>query len=305
MKIITEETRSIANQRFQKMGLELTISKNSYECDDFLSSSIESRIFDLHAAFSDKNVKAIITTIGGFNSNQLLNHIDFNLIKKNPKILCGYSDITVLLNSIYAKTGLVTYYGPHYSTFGMKKGIEYTQEYFKKCLFKKKEYQILPSKKWNDDEWFKDQEKRHFVKNTGFGIFNTGFAKGKIVGGNLCTFLLLFGTEFRPKLDKSILFIEDDESTNRFWFDRNLQSLLQQEDFPKVNGIVIGRTQRKSNITDKVLEKILSTKKELDGIPVITRADFGHTSPMATFPIGGTIKVTAEKESAVIEIKEH
>src|SRR3989339_1864763 len=133
MAILSEEIKNIANRRFEELGLKLSLGKHVNESDEFNSSLIKSRVDDLHEAFSDKNVKAIITVIGGFNSNQLLRYIDWDLIKNNPKIFCGYSDITALNNSIYAKTGLVTYSGPHYSSFGQELYFDYTLEYFKKC----------------------------------------------------------------------------------------------------------------------------------------------------------------------------
>src|SRR3990167_2363671 len=109
MAIISEESKKIANQRFSDLGLKLSFGKHVEEKDDFCSSSIASRAEDLHEAFFDKNVKAIITVIGGFNSNQLLKYIDWKIIKDNPKIFCGFSDITILNNAILQKTGLVSY----------------------------------------------------------------------------------------------------------------------------------------------------------------------------------------------------
>ena len=91
---------------WHKEGFNLTFSKNSCEIGKFHSSSIASRVEDIHEAFCDPNVKMIITCLGGFNTNQLLRHLDYDLIAKNPKILCGYSDITALHNAIYAKTGI-------------------------------------------------------------------------------------------------------------------------------------------------------------------------------------------------------
>lgn len=120
MKIISAESQEIANKRLTDLGFKITFGKHINESDEFASSSIESRIRDLHEAFLDKNVKAILTVIGGFNSNQLLKYIDWNIIKNNPKIFCGYSDITALNNAILKKTGLVSYYGPHYSSFGQE-----------------------------------------------------------------------------------------------------------------------------------------------------------------------------------------
>src|SRR3989338_9159683 len=100
MAIISKRVRKIAVQRFEDLGFKVTFSKHSEEKDIFNSSSIKSKVTDLHEAFSDKNVKAIFTTIGGFNSNQIIKHLDYQLIKNNPKILCGYSDITALANAI-------------------------------------------------------------------------------------------------------------------------------------------------------------------------------------------------------------
>ena len=304
MAMISEESKKIANKRFEELELKVSFSKNVSESDEFNSSSIDSRIEDLHAAFLDKNVKGIFTTIGGYNSNQLLKQIDFDIIKNNPKIICGYSDITALSNSIYSKTNLVTYYGPHYSTFGMKKGLDYTLDYLKKCLMQKNEFELSASSEWSDDLWFSDQEKREFIKNPGYNSFLEGETSGTIIGGNLCTLNLLQGTEFMPSLEDSILFLEDDEATNSTEFDRNLQSLLHQPNFKKVKGLVIGRFQKASKISTSLLEKILSTKKELQNMPIITNADFGHTTPHFTFPIGGTAKIKSGKETT-IKIIEH
>ena len=103
------------------MGYKVSFGKNVMNSvnEDFCCGSISDRVADIHEAFRDKNVKAILTVIGGYNINQLLDYIDFKLIKENPKIFCGFSDITALSNAIYSKTGLVTYYGPHFSSFGM------------------------------------------------------------------------------------------------------------------------------------------------------------------------------------------
>ena len=105
-------------QYLRAQGFHVTFSENCRELDEFGSSSVASRVEDLHAAFADPKVKMIVSCTGGFNVNQILPHLDYELIRKNPKILCGYSDITALLHAIYAKTGLVTYHGPHFSTWG-------------------------------------------------------------------------------------------------------------------------------------------------------------------------------------------
>lgn len=302
LAIISKEIQEIANKRFFELGLKLSFGKHVNKIDKFNSSSIESRIEDLHEGFSDKNVKAVITVIGGFNSNQLLRYIDWDLIKNNPKIFLGYSDITILNNAIFAKTGLVNYSGPHYSSFGQKLYFDYTLDYFKKCLMDDKLFDIKPSNSWSDDKWHSDQIKRELINNSGYLVINEGNADGIIFGANLCTFNLLQGTEYFPDLTDSILFLEDDYETVPHTFDRDLQSLIHLPDFSKVKGLVIGRFQKKSNMTDGLLTKIIKTKKELDKIPVIANVDFGHTDPKITFPIGGEVKIITSKNKVLIEI---
>ncbi|MDO8668313.1 MAG: LD-carboxypeptidase, partial [bacterium] len=172
LAIISKEQRDIANKRFLDLGFKLTFGKHVEEINSFNSSKIESRIEDLHEAFSDKRVRAILTVIGGFNSNQLLRYIDWSIIKSNPKILCGFSDITALSNAIYAKTGLVSYSGPHYSSFGEKLYFDYSLEYFKKCLMSDDAFDILPSENWSDDAWYKEQDNRQIIKNSGWWVIN-------------------------------------------------------------------------------------------------------------------------------------
>lgn len=305
LTIINDESKQIAINNLKNMGFIVSFSKNCSEIDEFNSSSIKSRISDLHEAFLDKNVKAILTVIGGYNSNQLLDSIDYEIIKNNPKIVCGYSDITVLNNAIYKMTNLTTYMGPHFSLFGMVKGLEYTKDYFKKCLMGESDFVVEPSKQWCDDAWFLDQGNRVFFENEGYEVINEGVARGIIVGGNLCTFNLLHGTRYMPDLENKILFIEDDSLSSPETFDRDLQSLMHQPNFDKVKGIVIGKFQIDMNITRENLYKIIKTQSAFNNIPVITEANFGHTNPRITFPIGGEAEIIAEKNSAKIIIRKH
>jgi muramoyltetrapeptide carboxypeptidase LdcA involved in peptidoglycan recycling len=307
LSLVSEDNIHIAVKALEAEGFNVSFSRNCREKDMFISSSIKSRVDDLHKAFKDKNVNAILTAIGGFNSNQLLKYINYDIIKNNPKIICGYSDITALANAIFAKTGVITYIGPHFSTWGMKKEFEYNKEYFYKCVMKNKEFLIEPSKTWSDDAWYKDQNNRVLEKNEGYLVIHEGKAEGQIVGGNLGTFALLFGTEFMPDLSGKIVFVEDDAATDGsddVTFDRELQSLVSQPNFNKVKGLIIGRFQKKSKMTPEKLKYIISTKEELKNIPVIAEADFGHTNPLFTFPIGGTAEIKA-KENASIKIIKH
>lgn len=299
MGIISPSVRSIALKRLEDLGLRVSFSKHCEERDVFDSSSVESRLGDIHEAFADKKIKAILTTIGGCNSIHLLKELDYELIKNNPKILCGYSDITTLQNAIFAKTGLVTYSGPHFSTFGCLRGIDYAIDCFQKCLFEgPKEIPLFSSSSWSDDEWYLDQEKRKFMPNPGYAAIHFGEASGIIVGGNIDSFNVLQGTEYMPSLRDAVLFLEDNYPMTADILDRHIHSLILQPDFQYVKGIVLGRFQIDSKITVDLLQKIVDSKKELKNIPVIAEADFGHTLPLFTFPIGGEVRLES-KPSAV------
>ena len=308
-KIISEETREIAKKRFADMGISVSYSKHCDEIDDFVSSSIASRLEDLHEAFADKSVDGILTAIGGFNTNQLIDKIDYTLIKNNPKILCGFSDITCLCHAITAKTDVVTYSGPHFSSFGMVHGFDYTLDYFKKCLLENNPYQVIPAKEFSNDEWFMDQEKRNFTPNSGFWVINKGNGsefEGKLVGGHVRCLSSLQGTEFWPSLENTILFLEEDEETNAVLFDRLLQSLIHQADFKHVKALIIGRFKPESKIDRNLLEQIIHTKEALKELPVIANFDIGHSTPIITYPIGGRISLKMrEDELPIIEILEH
>lgn len=307
MAILNQDCIDIAKERLESLGLVVTFGKNVMEYDpDYMAASVDLRVKDLHDAFLDNNVKAILTAIGGFNSNSLLDYIDYDIIKNNPKIFCGFSDITALLNSIYAKTNLITYLGPHFSSFGMLKGIEYTYDHFKDMFFEDKEIDIKASEEWSDDAWFIDQENRNFYKHDGMFIINEGEARGEIVAGNLCTLNLLQGTQYMPNIANKILFLEDDNLSGDVFlmeFDRNLQSLIHMEEFKTVKAIILGRAELLSDMNKEKWIKLIKGKKELNNIPVIADANFGHTTPIMTIPIGGEVKLMAKNNKIELKIK--
>lgn len=303
MAIISKETINYALDVFHKLGFKVSFGKYVNEIDQFKSSSIESRIEDLHTAFSDNSVDGVLTIIGGYNSNQLLEHIDWSLIQQNPKVFCGYSDITILNNAIFSQTGLVTFYGPHFSTFGQKMLDQYQINYFLKAVSKNTSFQIEPAATWSNDKWYLDQDDRHFEVNGGYWIIQEGFAQGSIIGGHLGTFCLLHGTKYMPWLKNTILIIEEDaEMPNPSEFDRHLQSVLQQPNAQSITGVLIGRFERSYNMTLEILNEIIKTKKALYNKPVIANVDFGHTEPHCTLPIGGIAEIRAQDERATIRI---
>lgn len=303
--LLSSGTIKDAVDNLNKFGFKISFGKHVDEMDEFCSSSIKSRVEDLHDAFSDKSIDAIITVIGGYNSNQLLRYIDYELIAQNPKIICGFSDVTALANAITAKTGMITYIGPHFSSWAMKYGFEYSLENFVKCCMSKRFYDLVSSNEWSDDHWYIDQEKREFIPNDGYWVLSKGNASGRIIGGHVRCLNALQGTEYWPGLKDSILILEEDSEINPQLFDRELQSLIHQMDFGGVKGILIGRFQKETRMTKKLLQDIISTKKELQNIPIVANVDFGHTTPLATMPVGGSMTLCADVKNVKISIVEH
>lgn len=293
LKIIGKEVRALAEKRLSELGLKVTYACNTTDenWDMLGTSAVKDRVDDITEAFLDPKVKAVFTIIGGFNSNQLLPYLDYDVIAANPKILCGFSDITALLDAIYAKTGLVTFMGPHLSSLGMLKGCDYTLENMAKMLMISGENTVEPSTAWSDDLWFLDQEKREFIKNDGYWELSGGTAEGTLLGGNLGTFNLLLGTSYRPAFEAdTVLMVEDTSGSDIADFMRNLTALTYQPDFHNVKGLLIGRFQKGSEVTRAQLEYVVKALR-LDNMPVIANVDFGHSTPLLTLPVGGTAKL--------------
>jgi muramoyltetrapeptide carboxypeptidase len=296
LKLFKKQDIKYAIAQLEALGLKVTFGKHVYECDEFESSSVASRIEDLHDAFRDKNVKMILPVTGGFNGNQLLKYIDYELIKKNPKFITGSSDTTIFHNAFYAKTGLVTFQSFCFSDFGKIRNNEYGIEYFKKCFFEELPIDTKPSKKWDDSEWYEEQNNYKLLTNSGPWVINPGLAEGTIIGGNLSTLNLLQGTEYMPQFEaNTILFLEDDYESQLEHFDRDLVSLIQLPMFKNVTAIAIGRFQKDSNATLELVIKMINTKEELKHIPVIANLDFGHTYPFFSYPIGGQCTLDIDK----------
>ncbi|OCA91708.1 S66 peptidase family protein [Pseudobacillus wudalianchiensis] len=302
MAIVKGKQVEIAQERLEGLGFRVTFGRHVEEHDLVFSTSVENRLEDLHEAFRDPNVKAIFTAIGGYNVNQLLAHIDYDLIQNNPKILIGYSDITALQLAIYRKTGLITYSGPHFSTFGMKQMADYTIQGMLAALTNDAPFELEAPETWSDDKWYLDQEDRTYYPNEGPIIITEGRAEGRLVGGNLSTLNLLQGTEYMPSLKGAVLFIEDDNETHLMKFDRDIQSVLHLPDAKELKAVLIGRFQKESDITESALVSLLKNKLELRDIPVMANVSFGHTDPIATLPIGGQAEITAENEKTEILI---
>lgn len=285
------EDKLKAKARLEALGYQVTFGQHILENDLLGSSSINSRLADFHAAFSDPNVKAVLCTIGGFNSNELLPYIDWNIVKNNPKIFCGFSDITVLHQAIFAKTGLVTYYGPGYIAFLMDELQDFQTSSWQNAVAGQSSYSLNASDFYTSDAWYDPTQARHLLP-AAWKIYNHGKATGEIIGGNLNTLMLVTGTGAQVKSDQPIAFLENAEQEDFYDWDRELAYFLQV--YPNISALVIGRFPKEEGMTEEILHFILDKYPHLKTIPVVYDVDFGHTQPIFTFPLGGQAEISTQ-----------
>ncbi|UXV60308.1 LD-carboxypeptidase [Lactococcus cremoris] len=258
------EDKLKAKARLEALGYQVTFGQHILENDLLESSSINSRLADFHAAFLDPNVKAILCTIGGFNSNELLPYIDWNIVKNSPKIFCGFSDITVLHQAIFAKTGLVTYYGPGYIAFLMDELQDFQTNSWQNAVAGQSSYSLNASDFYTSDAWYDPTQARHLLP-AAWKIYNHGKASGEIIGGNLNTLMLVTGTSAQVKSNQPIAFLENAEGEDFYDWDRELAHFLQV--YPDISALVIGRFPKEEGMTEEILHFILDKYPHLKTIP--------------------------------------
>lgn len=293
-----------AIERFRELGIEISFGKCLGHGGITGSASPADRASEFMDAFTDPNIDGIISVIGGVNSEEILDLIDWETVAKHPKFFCGFSDITVLQNALLAKCGMTTFSGPHFTSFYQKQNFEYALEYFKRSLAGGK-WSVTPCEKWADDKWWLHQDDRTFYPNDGWKVINPGRAVGRIIGGNNCSLALLQGTQYMPSLKDSVLFLEEAEvgeggADDTFaFFLRQLGGIIMQSDFDGVRGIVIGRFHKGAKVTDEHLKYMVDSHPKLKNIPIIANLDFEHTTPIFTFPIGGHCEFIADKNNKI------
>ena len=273
----------------EKLGYRVEIGKNVGKVHGYLAGSDDDRLSDLHEMFKNKNVKAIFSIRGGYGAGRLLDKLDFNLIKKNPKIFVGYSDITSLQLAILKKTGLISFAGPMLATDFSGDVNEFAEENFWKV--------ITSSKKIG---------KLHNPRDEKFYAISSGRGEGPILGGNLAVLSSLMGTEYLPNFKNSILMLEDiGESPYRI--DRLLNQFKLAKVLDTVNGIILGRfvdcyEKDKSKDTIKLNEVIEHYFSNLK-IPVLYSFSHGHIKENITVPLGVNCKLNTSR--GFIEVLEN
>ena len=295
-----------AIEYFKSEGYKIKEFRNVRKSKKWESASPEERSKEIMEAFEDKEVKAIICEIGGTTANKTLNFLDFKKIRKNPKIFCGYSDISVLHYAIYKKSRLMTYYGPsimvQFAEYPYP--LEHTKEYFNRAVSIGKIGKIDPSDEWTDEtlDWNKKEDQkraRKFKKNKGFEWIKKGFAEGPIIGGCLHSILHLLGTKYWPSHKNKILFLDIPEGEN---FDRAFPiseldaELIDLENagvFKKIKGLIIGRPFKYSEKKEKELKETILDNLKKYNFPVLYGADIGHTDPQITIPLGRKTRINS------------
>lgn len=275
------------------IGLDPILAKHSISELSDRSATPEERAEDINIMFGDKSIKAIIASIGGVYSNEILPFIDYKLVALNPKIVMGYSDITSILLALYHKSKLVTFYGPMIMTqFGEYPNmLPYTNEYLIKTLFGvRKSTKIYYPAHWTDE--FRDWKiqnstpRKREMREGKWEWLITGKAQGRIIGGCLNSILRLKGTNFSPDYANSILFWELPESVGVDYVDLMLNDLSLTGIIRKVKGVIIGRAPHYTRTDMTFFKKVLLKYFTGLNIPVLIDAPFGHCDPIITLPIG-------------------
>jgi len=272
---------SIAEEVVASLGLVPKRMPNVGRNTMYLAGSDAERAGDLNAAFRDTSIDAIWCVKGGYGSGRLLPLLDWEAIRRNPKPIIGYSDITALVNSIYAKTGLVTFHGPNCES----NISEYSLAELKKVLFSKEPAGVIAAAPpIEPKEGFVDREDR-------LRRIAPGTARGRLVGGNISVYAMLVGTPYEPDLEGKILFLEEVEESP-YRIDRWLTGFLLTGKLSRCAGIVLGKFKdcKPAGEADFkgtwTWQDVVADRLGNLGIPVLAGLRFGHVADKSTLPLG-------------------
>lgn len=259
-------------ETLRELGYRTKTGANARLRYGYLAGTDEERAADLNAMFLDEEVDAILPFRGGWGSNRILPHIDYEAIRQHPKPLIGFSDITSLQLAIFARTGLVSFHGP----VGKSEWTEFTLSSFHKTLSGQTpvELRILADDRCDDD-------------CTPFRCITPGRVTGRLLGGNLTVLTSMMGSEYLPEWEGSILFLED-VGEHVYRIDRMLTQLKLNGVLDRVAGIVVGKCTgcEPGNSYSLTLEEVLDDHFGRLGIPAFQGAMIGHIDNIWTVPVG-------------------
>jgi muramoyltetrapeptide carboxypeptidase len=282
---------TIARESLEALGFKVRVGAHLLDRHGYLAGDDKSRADDINKAFADKSVAAVHAIRGGWGSARLLPYLDFDTIRRNPKVLIGYSDVTALLLSAYGKSGLVTFHGP----IGMGRWDSYSLDYYKRVLFNGE--QVTYSNKH-------DLSERNALIQVDYRTqtITPGTARGRLVGGNLTVMTAILGSPYLPDWDNTILFTEDTHE-DYYRIDRMLTQLKLAGVLGKIKGFVFGGCAEcgpgDGNFGALTLEEIFADHIKPLGVPAWSGAMIGHGQPQWTLPLG----VEAEIDATAATIK--
>ena len=277
----------IAKESLEALGFKVRVGGHLLERHGYLAGDDKARAEDINKAFADKSVSAVHAIRGGWGSARLLPYLDFEVIGRNPKVLIGYSDITALLLSIHAKTGLVTFHGP----IGLGRWDSYSLDYYKRVLFNGERVTYTNKQGLSD---------RNALVQTEFRTqtITAGTARGRLLGGNLTVMTAILGSPYLPDWENAILFTED-VGEDYYRIDRMMTQLKLAGVLGKIKGFVFGSCSEcgpgNGNFGALTLEEIFADHVKPLGVPAWQGAMIGHAQPQWTLPVGAQVEIDADK----------
>ena len=275
--LLSKDEFDESKKNLENLGFKVVYPNNILARDGYLAGTDKQRADDIHEMFSRKDVNAIIAARGGYGCTRILPLLDYNLIKNNPKILVGYSDVTALLFGIFKETGLICFHGPvGISTFN-----KFSVDYFTDVL-------IYPHDKLIMYNAHETTTKAAYKPVTIRG----GFAKGQLVGGNLSLVSSVIGTPYDIDTDGKIIFLEE-VGEEPYRIDRMLTQMIENGKFNKAAGVALGvfldciSKPKESGINSSfsVLEVMYDRLFRFE-IPIVYGMSFGHINNKFTLPFG-------------------
>jgi muramoyltetrapeptide carboxypeptidase len=302
-------------KQIEKAGFKVVLGTltEKYTSEGYRSGTPQERAEEFMQLIRYPEVKCLMSTIGGVSSNAMIEHLDFDEIAANPKIITGYSDVTSLHMAIHSYTGLVTFYGPAViPSFGeYPLAFDYTVKSFLDAVQGHREgkRELEPPKEWSNH--FRDAfsnawktSKREYKENPGWYSLSTGKAKGQLIAANFNTLMACAGTTYFPKLDGKILMIEEMECELGMQ-ERKLVQFKNMGGFQKISGLIVSKTEvyKSSDAPFELNDLLLEIIGDHD-FPIMTNFDCGHTHPMIILGQGIEVEMNVKKNSATLTLLE-
>ena len=281
--LIDKENFAAGIKQLEKKGFEVRFNKKILSARGYLAGTDQERAHEFNTMWADPEVKALIAARGGYGCLRMIDLIDMNRIRKNPKIFIGFSDLTVLLNTITKRTGLVTFHGPVITTIADSD--RQSQKSFFDTLLDQAPAQLIPA---------------------GLTIIKGGRAKGILAGGNLTTLAHTIGTPYEIPWQDAILFIED-IGEKSYSLDRLLTYLYKAGRLQKIKGLIMGtfsdENRKESSFLLKGVNERIAELFASGDIPVWTNFPTGHSRRNITLPVGVEVEMDSSTPKLVLHCK--